>query len=79
MKTSSLVLLAGVGFVAFTVMKARGGGTVARNAAPASTRYFGPTLNAFSAYSREANPVADGTLADNYMDLLFAPGGFYGG
>lgn len=78
MKTSSLVLLAGVGFVAFTVMKARGG-TVARNAAPASARYFGPTLNAFSAYTREANPVADGTIADNYMDMLFAPGGYYGG
>lgn len=77
MKTSSLVLLAGVGFVAYTYMRAKRG-TTAKATSASAARYFGPQLSGVF-MSREPNPAADGTIVDNYLDLLFAPGGFYGG
>lgn len=79
MKLSEIALLAGAGFLAYRFLIARNGGGTAAAPAASTARYFGALAPAFGSFSAQPNPVIDGRIDDNYLDLIFAPGGFYGG
>lgn len=80
MKTSNLALLAGIVIVGVVLINSRKAVAGTRtSASSAAAKYFGPMQSAFSAFTSEPNPVSDGTIVDNYLDLIFTQGGFYGG